>query len=101
MTLPEIGHVVGFVGQDQAGGRITFHQPLHRLGLRRIAADEAVRPELKYIAEARDGDGAGLGRKRSLLDAARPFAEHDLIDLVERETRDLDRSVGQDQFLDA
>jgi hypothetical protein len=47
-----------------------------------------------------DGDCVSLGRERTLLNAVVRFAEDDLVDLVQGEAGDLDRSVGQDQLLE-
>ena len=59
-----------------------------------------MRPERKNIARAGDGDSIRLGRERTLLNGVVRFAEDDLVDLVQGEAGDLDRSVGQDQLLE-
>jgi hypothetical protein len=59
-----------------------------------------VRPERKNIARAGDGDSIRLGCERPLLDGVVRFAKDDLVDLIESEAGDFDRSVGQDQLLE-
>ncbi len=65
-----------------------------------VAAHNAMLTEAKHIAETRDGDRLGLGSKRVLFDPFGPIAKDDLIDLLKREAGDLDRRVGDDQFLE-
>ena len=59
-----------------------------------------MRPERKNIARAGDGDSISLRRERPLLNGVVRFAEDDLVDLIESEAGDFDRSVGQDQLLE-
>ena len=59
-----------------------------------------MRPERKNIPRAGDGDSISLGCERPLLNRVVAIAEDDLVDLVESEAGDLDRSVGQDQLLE-
>ena len=93
-------HVVGLVGQDEACRLVAVHEPPERFGLRRAAADNAVGPELEHVAESSDRDGVGLGLERAFLDGVRLVVEDDLVDFIQREARDLDRHVGEDQFLE-
>jgi hypothetical protein len=58
-----------------------------------------MRPKFKNVAEASDGDRIGFGLERTLLNRG-PRFEHDLVDLSKREAGNLDRSVGEDQFLE-
>ena len=91
--------VVRLVGQNEPGRRIAVHQFGDNRWIGGVSTNNAMLTEAKYMAETRDRDSVGLGRKRSLFG---PFliAEDDLIDLIEREAGDLDRRVSEDQFLE-
>jgi len=64
-----------------------------------VASPQTMRSEFKNVAEASDGDRIGFGLERTLLSRGARF-EHDLVDLSKREAGNLDRSGGQDQFLE-
>ena len=59
-----------------------------------------MRPERKNIAWAGDRDSISLRCERPLLNGVVRFAEDDLVDLIESETGDFDRGVGQDQLFE-
>src|ERR1700737_1510898 len=86
-------NVVRFVGEDKPSGQITLHEPPQRLRVGGATADEPVRPELKNVAQAGDGDSVRLRLERTLLHRVPGVAEDDLIDLVRGEAGDLNRSV--------
>jgi hypothetical protein len=90
--------VVRLVGQDETSGLVARHQLAQRRRISCAAADDPVRPEVKDIAHAGDGDCAGLRRERPLFDRIVSLIENNVVDLVEREASDLDRRLGQNQL---
>src|SRR6266542_6971001 len=59
-----------------------------------------MRTELEEVAGAGDRDRAFIRPERPLLDRLRLIRDDDLIDLVQREARDLDRRFFNDQLLE-
>src|ERR1700691_5531521 len=90
-------HVVGLVGQDKTGRDIAFQQSSKNRGIGRVAANDAMRAELKNIANPGDRSG-WIWLERSLLQPIGGVTENDMIDFGPREPGDLDRRVEQDQF---
>lgn len=93
-------HVVRLVGQNEAGGIVAVHEPPKRRRVGRAAADDPVGSKLEHVAEPR---GRGCGRRwrqRASLDGLPVLGEDDLVDFIKRETGDLDRRIGEDQFLE-
>jgi hypothetical protein len=99
-ALREVGAFVRFVGQDQTSSRVAPYHLAEGLRISCAAANDPVGPEVKNIANAGNGDCAGVGRDRPLLDRFVSRVENDVIDLVEREAGDLDRRIGEDQLLE-
>jgi len=58
-----------------------------------------MRTELKNVADAGGCGRTFIWRQRPLLDRVRFPADYDLVDLVEREARNLDRRFFEDQLL--
>jgi len=80
-------HVVGLIGQDQARGNVVFHQFSNDRRFGRIAANEAMRAELKNVADHGDRRVPFFRRERPPLDRRRILTKNDLIDLIERDGR--------------
>src|ERR1700730_10604747 len=59
-----------------------------------------MRTELKDVADAGDRNRVFFWPERSLLDPLRPVGDYDLVDLVRREARHLDRRFFKDQLLE-
>jgi hypothetical protein len=55
--IPSDLHVVGLVGQDKTGRDIAFQQSSKNRGIGRVAANDAMRTELKHIANPGDRSG--------------------------------------------
>ena len=62
-----------------------------RLRFKGIAADQAMRPELEYIADPRDRDGANVRLERPLLRRLRLVLHQNLVDLADRKDGQFDR----------
>jgi hypothetical protein len=69
------------VGQDEPGRGLPIHQARQNRRAGGVAANDAMLTETKYVAETRDRDGAGLGRKRALFGLFYFIAKDDLINL--------------------
>ena len=59
-----------------------------------------MRTELKHISNAGDRNRSIVWPQRPLLDRSRDIGNDDLVDLVDREARDLDGRLFEDQFLE-
>src|SRR5271154_3825480 len=59
-----------------------------------------MRPQREDIAEPRDRRCQWLRLERPLLQPLRPVAEKDLVDLVESESRNLDRRIRYNELLE-
>lgn len=92
--------VVGLVSKEESGDFAVAHHALEGLRIGRVGADDAMRPQLEDIAEPRDRRGGGLRLERPLLRSLGPLAEKDLVDLVESESRHLDRPIRHNELLE-
>ncbi len=59
-----------------------------------------MRAKGKHISEPRDRRGPGVGGERPALNRWRPLAKNDLIDFIEREARNLNRGLHQDELFE-
>jgi hypothetical protein len=75
-------HVVGLVSEDQAGGRVAFHQLSEDHGISRIAANDAMDAELENVADDGDLSCCKVGLERPLLQRLGRVAENDVIGLI-------------------
>jgi hypothetical protein len=96
--MPGDRDIIRFVGEDQPRGRVAPDHLAEGLRISCAAANDPVGTEVKNVANAGDGDCAGAGRDRPLLHRCISRVESDVIDLVEREARDLDRRIGENQL---
>ncbi len=66
----------------------------------RVRACDPMRSQLKDIADLRDRRCDQIRFQGAFLKPVSAVTQNDLVDLIEGEARDLDRSVGQDQLLE-
>jgi hypothetical protein len=92
--------IIRLIGQNEPGRRFPIHQASQDRRVGSVAAQNAMLTEAKYIAEARERDSVGLGSKRTLFNLFYVIAKDDLVDLLECEAGDLDRRLGEDEFLE-
>src|ERR1700729_4550837 len=90
-------HVVGLVGQDKTRRDLAFQQSSKNRGIGRVAANDAMRTELKHIANPGDRSG-WIWLERPLLQPLGGVTENDMVDLGRGEPGHLYWRVQQDQF---
>ena len=97
-------HIVGLIGEDHSrrAGRFALRR-LHYAAeydwIGSAAAGHPMTPELIDIAKLGSCNSGGVGRKRPEFNCVRPIVEPDIVDLIEREARPLDRRVQPDELL--
>jgi hypothetical protein len=64
--MPGDLHIAGFVGEDETGGCIAFHQSSENRAIGSVAANDAMRTKLENIADPGDRS-CGVGLERPLL----------------------------------
>jgi hypothetical protein len=97
--VPPDRDIEGLIGEDHARN-IYPHEPFDEGRIGSVSADQAMGAEQEQIAYLSDCRGAGQRREIASFASILVFADYDLIDLVRPKPGNLDRCVGDYEFLE-
>ena len=86
-------NVVGLVGQNEPSKFRLAHDTAQRFRISRVTACDPMWSQLEDIADLRDRACQQIRFQRALLKPV-SVAQNNLVDLIEGEARDLNRSAG-------
>jgi hypothetical protein len=86
-------NVVGLIRENEPGNFPLAHDTAQRFRISRVTACEPMCSQLKDIADLRDRPCQQIRFEGALLKPV-SVAQNNLVDLIEGEARDLNRSVG-------